>query len=369
MSWKDEIGGRYKDASQGAKATLSVGSNVFRLLCAAEAVEQMLAERKPYKDLLDKPRPYAEFRCHYNVGPKRQGVQNIHACGKDVDGQGECWICDVLIPQLLNSNVPAKRAQAQAMAAKVRMVVLISMVDRDTGRFGAPKPLFMDYGGGKSLYIRILSLLKETRCDYEDPDRGYNVSLERIGQGQGTTWMAPMPDPKPTRVPPQLLKAIKPLESYLYAYSKAEQEAAYNGRPAQDNADDQYAPEPVDDQYIQDLSDPGGTGEYVEPEPTEEELAGGEGEGQGEYADQFAPEGGDDFGDYQPEPEPEPAPPPRRPAPKQTAPPPQQRRGAPPPPPPPPQRRGAPPAAPPRATQRPPAQQQRKHAPQGKGKR
>jgi hypothetical protein len=353
-SWKNEIDQQYRDAAQGARYELSAGKNKFRILPAAEALTEMAESKKHYKDLPEPAPPYANYKVHYSVGPKRQGVQNIHACGHDLQGGGSCWLCDVAIPQLLKSNNPAKRAQAQAMVAKTRMIVLVSPIDLETGRFGAPKPLNMDHGGGKSLYIRIVGLLKETRYNYEDPEQGFNVKLERIGQGQGTTWMMPEPDPKPSRVPPQVLAQIKPMSEYLYAYSKEEQENAYYGRETTRSSGTTEDPNAnYDDEIINEEGiEYDQTGDEIQPDDAEfapePELA--EGEDGYVATDDDLPD--DTF--EEPEFDPEPPPPPKR-----QAPPTQQRRVAAPP------ARQAPPrqAAPP-----PPRQQQRTPAGKAAGK-
>lgn len=309
MGWKDEARQRFKDAAQGNKYDLAPGQNTFRLLCAKEALEMMATLKKTYRDLPDKPKPYRDYLVHYNVGPKRQGVQNIQTCGHDIYGGGTCWLCDALLPSLLRSNSDAKRAQAQAMVAKARMTVMVSPIDRETGSFGAPKPLSMDRGGGKSLYIKILSLLKEPKRDYEDPQRGYNVTIERLGTGTATTWMSPDPDERPTKVPDSVLSQIKPLEGY--PYSEKEQKAAYHGQETTDTVDDESEVEPDPDPGLEELMDESDTGDYSD----EEEGAFDDEDPVEEDGEEFGTDSEDEdsVGDQpEDEPEPEPAPPPRR---------------------------------------------------------
>jgi hypothetical protein len=301
MGWKDEAKQRHSDASSGGKYELVRGENTFRLLPNKKGPNV---------------KPYAEYRTHYKVGPR----QAIQQCGKDVDGVGSCWLCDKMLPELLRSNSDAKQAQAQAMASKARLCVVVSPINRDTNTFGAPKPLFMDITGARGLSTIIYSLLKETRRSYEDPKRGYNITIGRTGERLKTVWGIPTPDESPSLVPANIMLALQPLESYLFPYSAKAQQDAYYGRESTDTVDDVDNTPTEPDPELSDGSD---TGEYTDDDGGEYTDEGSDGEvvdeyvpeeGEGEYA-----EGGEEpsleeyeDGEVYQEPEPEPPPPPRR---------------------------------------------------------
>ena len=268
--WKQQMQNRVRDKKEGSRFTLSEGDNTFRIL--------------PNKQGTDYA-PCIEFRVHWNVGPE----EVMTTCGKDIVGYEE------------------------------RRLMLVSRIDPDTGRFSLPKPLTLSSGGGaKSLSTMLQNLLSKTSRSYDDPVRGYNITVNRTGTGRKTAWDPPVPDGKPSKVPQAVLDAIKPLESYLDAYSEKAQQDAYFGQKKE--ADD------GGDGYLPDDAPPPEDEETPEPEGDEPEL---EEELEPEPADPDEPE---------PEEEPEPEPEELEPEP----PPPPRRRTVPAPPPPPPAKRTAP---------------------------
>ena len=298
--WKQQMQNRVRDKKEGSRFTLSEGDNTFRIL--------------PNKQGTDYA-PCIEFRVHWNVGPE----EVMTACGKDIDGNGDCWLCDTKIPELEKSQNPKRRMQADNIGYEERLLMLVSRIDPDTGRFSLPKPLTLSSGGGaKSLSTMLQNLLSKTSRSYDDPVRGYNITVNRTGTGLKTVWDPPVPDEKPSKVPQAVLDAIKPLESYLDAYSEKAQQDAYFGRKKE--ADDEG------DGYLPDDAPPPEDEDTPEPEGDEPEL---EEELEPEPADPDEPE---------PEEEPEPEPEELEPEP----PPPPRRRTVPAPPPPPPAKRTAP---------------------------
>jgi hypothetical protein len=223
VGWKDDARQRVKENKQGARFKLEEGENTFRLL--------------PSKAGPDDP-PYREIRMHHNVGPDTITMR----CGKDADGKGKCWLCDIKIPQLSKSDSPGKRAMAGKMASKLTLLVQVSPVSADTGKFGAPKPWQMDMGGAKAASTIILSLLSSTRFSYEDPVKGKNLTIERSGTGLKTTYGTATADEKPTKVPGSILAAMKDFDELTREYSAKAQEAAYFGRPMDDVEDETPAP-------------------------------------------------------------------------------------------------------------------------------
>ena len=98
-SWKTEAQERVKEQKAGASFKLAEGDNLFRILPNPKG-----------------PRfsPFIEFRIHRDVGPDKRFV----ACGKDIRGEGKCWLCDKKIPELQSSESSKKRLMAENMQAK-----------------------------------------------------------------------------------------------------------------------------------------------------------------------------------------------------------------------------------------------------------
>ena len=120
MSWKDDAKRRVNEAKQGKRFTLAEGENTFRFMPAKEGPEHP---------------PYVEYGTHYNVGPDQAACR----CGKNGDGEGDCWLCDKKMPELAKSASREKRMQAAALVRKNDLMTQVSPID-ETGKFGAPKP-------------------------------------------------------------------------------------------------------------------------------------------------------------------------------------------------------------------------------------
>ncbi len=210
-SWKDKARERVKAAKQGATFKLVEGSNCFRVLPNKKGVNHA---------------PYLEFRIHRNVGPDNTWVR----CGKDIDGSGKCWMCDLKLPEMRKSANSAKRAKAEEMAPRDQFLVQVSSYDTELGKFAPPKPWWVPTGGSRSLGVALLSLLANSRRSYDDPIKGYNISIERTGTGfKDTRYGAMEPDEEPTKVPGSILAAMKELEELVAEYSAESQKAAFYG--------------------------------------------------------------------------------------------------------------------------------------------
>ena len=326
--WKARERERVKDKEEGGTMKLTEGDNCLRIM--------------PNKKGLNHP-PHIEFRVHRNVGPDN----GFCACGKDIDGAGECWLCNTMIPSLEGSQNPSKRAMADKISSAEQFLVQVSRFDIDTRRFRLPKPWWVSTGGPQSLSVKIHSLIASSRRDYDDPVKGYNINIHRTGSGMKTRYGSVEPDDEPTVVPKEVLAGIKPLEEFLPIYDPEDQKALFYGRGGGRNdapADpgDEPAPPEGDEGEAGFEDEPADEGEFETPPPEpgdEEEFPPEPPEGEFEPEPEPEPE-------YEPEPEPEPEPAPRR----QTAPPPRRQAA----PPPPARRQAAPPAAPPRRQQAPP---------------
>jgi len=218
---------RAEQRQQSSWYKLKVGDNRFRILPTPP----------PKKITSETDRLFfKEYALHRDVGPQKVTVR----CGIDpVSGEGECWICDKLIPHL-----QAKRLEqrASALQAKTQFLVQVASVDDDdkmTGPF-----LFTP---AKTVADQLLaSIFGAKKKSYTDPVRGYNISVSRTGTGKNDTKYGMITaDEDPTPVPKALLDKLKPFAELkeVPIYSQAKQQAAYSGKSV-----DEVEPEQEEEQ-------------------------------------------------------------------------------------------------------------------------
>ncbi len=234
MNWRDKAQQRVKDKQSGSSIKIDEGTNCLRVMPDRKDISadgKVTAVVHP---------PYREFRIHRSVGPDEAMV----GCGKDIEGKGKCWLCDAKIPELEATGVSQKRLMAQKIGAAEQFVVNASKVDPDTQKFTPPKPWWVSTGSGipgrqsQSLATRVYSKLASSKRDFVDPNKGYNLNVERSGTGLKTRYTGVESDESPTRVPASVLMAVKDLDSVIPAYSEEDQKSAYFGRPRRDEEED-----------------------------------------------------------------------------------------------------------------------------------
>lgn len=213
QDWRAEAGRRFKEKQQKGRFKLVEGENTIRILPRVSKGKSRL--------------PFFEYNVHREVGPNKRFVR----CGKDVHGEGDCWLCDEKIPSLANSGDAGKERRAANLAMKEQFVVQVATVDTDTGKMSGPFLWTVPTGGARSLAARLLGVLKSTKRDYVDPEEGYNLTIERTGTGKtDTNYSQPIPDEEPSKVPEKILNLAKPFSALIPAYSEEQQKAAYFGR-------------------------------------------------------------------------------------------------------------------------------------------
>ena len=231
--WRDQAKEFVKNKMQKSTYKLAEGDNTIRIL--------------PNTKGLDHP-PYEMYMVHREIGPNKKFLR----CGKSAnDGSGECWLCDTLIPKLEASNKKSQRALAKAMAPKEQCVVQIAYLDRDSDKLRGPKFWLVSTGGAKSLSVALLTILSRTQKRYDDPKRGYNLTINRVGTGfKDTKYGNFDPDDEPTQVPKEILSKLKPFSEFSREYDPDEQKKAYRG----DDDDDDTA-DVDDDDVVSDEAD------------------------------------------------------------------------------------------------------------------
>lgn len=223
VDWKQKARERAKEKQEGESFKLVQGTNCFRILPNAKGT---------------KFAPYAEIRMHRDVGPEKRSCR----CGKDIEGNGKCWLCDVQVPKLMGNPSRAKQAMAESLQSREQIVMQVSRYDPDTEKFGKPKLFWPSTGGGKSMGVQLLGLLGTSKRSYDDPKKGYNLNVSRTGTGMTDTRYGPLePDEEPTVVPSSILQLVKPFAELLPKYSMEEQKALFHGtsRDAEAVTDDE----------------------------------------------------------------------------------------------------------------------------------
>jgi hypothetical protein len=253
-SWKESTRERVKEAKQGSTFKLAEGMNCFRILPNKKGTKMA---------------PYIEFNVHRNVGPDETFVR----CGKELDGTGKCWMCDVKLPELRKSNVSQKRAAAERMAPARQAIAQVSVVDQENGKFGPPKTWWLSVGGAKSMGIAILNMLASEKRSYDDPVKGYNILIERTGTSfKDTRYGAPDHEDSPSAVPKNVMSAMKDLDELVLSYSRQEQEAKFYGKREEDVEVEDEEPEDDEEEATEDEAEEEEAEEETEEEEEEDDT-------------------------------------------------------------------------------------------------
>ncbi len=233
--YREQARARVKDKSTGDRFKLVEGDNLIRIL--PNALDKKGKAPKP---------PYKEYNKHYNVGVGEKSRSVI--CGKDVGGDGECWLCD-RIEADSKSEKKQKRVRADAMKSVAHCAFQIAYMDRDTEKLRGPVIFNVTEGkSNKSLDARLLGLLGNQRKMIADPIKGYNIHIERTGTGRtDTRYGSPDLDEEPTPVPSKILEKLKSFSELIPEYSEKFAKAAYYGEDPNEEEDDEDVDKDDDD--------------------------------------------------------------------------------------------------------------------------
>lgn len=264
--WKKEARKAREAVGDYSALTLPEGDTSIRVL------PDPRGSRKP---------PWLDILQHANVGPKR----GFQICGKDLKDpdRGECWLCDVQIPKLLRSNKRSLRERAMKIEARRQTILSIATIDRD-GDWVGPLLWYPSTGGNNSLAAKVKGLLGSATRNYEDPVRGYNFTIKRVGTGMKTRYDSPVADEEPSEVPRSILRKLKPLPDAIPEYDETRMQNAYYGRENErdDEPEDDWSDVAEDDGYeeeeVEEAEAEGEDYEEGEEEEYEEEPDGEEGD-------------------------------------------------------------------------------------------
>lgn len=158
----DTLRQKYEDLrsrQHGEYWSPSIGNNNIRIM--------------PPKDP-DNPIFYAEVDVHWNVGPNNKRVNCIKASA------GVCPVCEV-VEKLRNSKDPIDQALVNDMRSQTR--AMMNIVD-----LGSPEKGVQIYECGSRVLQDVLGFFVDPDWgDLTDPERGYNVIIERQGSRQNDT--------------------------------------------------------------------------------------------------------------------------------------------------------------------------------------
>src|ERR1700685_232443 len=102
--WREEAKERYQEKVSKGRFKLVEGENTIRILPRVKAKSKV---------------PFYEYLVHREVGPNKRFMR----CGKNLHGDGDCWLCDKKIPALAASESPSKNKMAAALQPVEQFVV------------------------------------------------------------------------------------------------------------------------------------------------------------------------------------------------------------------------------------------------------
>ena len=247
MGWKDAAKKEVQSRASANTFKFKEGENVIRLL--------------PHKKGTKFP-PYKIYSVHPNVGPRKRWLP----CGKK-EGEGECWLCDKKIPALLEDGRSNLVKKAEEISATEQLVMQFAWLEGD--EWMGPKPWFGKLGKGKAFANRLLSFVANPKIQFDDPEEGRNVLVEKLGTGLDTTYADLHSEDEASVVPEKILSKIKSFGEIIGVYSEDKQKATYAGR--EDEVVD-LEDEPADeDEEPKPKSKKKAEAEDEEPEPEDED--------------------------------------------------------------------------------------------------
>jgi len=216
--WRKDADRRYKEKQKSGRYKLSTGDNSIRIL------------PRKRKDGNLGGAPFLEYMSHPGVGPNERFMR----CGKNLQGEGDCWLCD-MVEKLKGSSDRSKRARALRMEPREQFATQIAYLDEDQNWHG-PVLWAVPSGGRKSMSAQLLGVLRSTKRDFVSLTKGYNLNIDRQGTGKtDTRYGAIIPDADPTVVPKSVIDKMKTLAELVPQYDADAQEAAYYGKDQDDD--------------------------------------------------------------------------------------------------------------------------------------
>lgn len=203
MDKKEAAAQRHKERTASKRFKLPEGDTTFRVLPNAKGLDK--AE-------------YIEYAMHQNVGARKAYLR----CGKNIRGEGDCWLCDTLIPKLEKSGKASHKRAAEDLKRKENFAVQI--IYQSDGKWIGPTLWEMS----ASVANKLLNVM--SRRDVSHPEKGYNLTISRVGTTMTSTKYGDIDrDDERSEVPEKLLAKLKPFGEVLRKYDEKVMKAEYYG--------------------------------------------------------------------------------------------------------------------------------------------
>lgn len=225
---KEEARRRLKERQVNKKRfKLPEGETTFRVLPNAKGIVK---------------KEYVEYAMHSEVGPRKSYIR----CGKNIEGAGECFLCDEVIPKLEKQGGSSHRQMAVRMARRDVFVIQIAYKDESTDKWQGP----VKWELAPTLANALLGIM--SRRDVSHPEKGYNLTISRTGTGMTDTRYGQMErEEEASEAPEEVLGRLKPFSEVIQKYDEKAMKAAYYGHEQEDedsavvvSDDDDAAEEP-----------------------------------------------------------------------------------------------------------------------------
>ena len=223
-NWREAARDRLREKKIGSWFKLAEGDNVIRIL--PNALDK---KKQPPK------RVFKEYNVHWNVGPNGKKC----TCGIDLKtGEGDCYLCKK-VAKLAKSKSRSDRKQADSMKQTPEMAMQIATIPQGSKKMVGPTLWQLREGSSAdSIDSKILQVIGDRKRIVSDPRKGYNFTVERIGQMKRTKYMPPVLDDEPSEVPAAILKKLKPFEELIPEYNEEWQKKCYYGREKEEDKRD-----------------------------------------------------------------------------------------------------------------------------------
>jgi len=186
-----------------------VGQNVVRILPPREG-----------EDLF-----YFEYAFHWVPAAKRSIT-----CLKRTFGEA-CFICE----EVQRLRAAGKTEQARVMAPRVNY--LVQIIDRNNPEAGV-----QIWSMGKQIMAQILDLILDPEWgDITDPQKGYDIVIDRKGQDLNTTYTV-RPRRTPSKVDPHFLEQMVDLSQVLEVLTYEQQQELLAGEVEESEEVDEEVP-------------------------------------------------------------------------------------------------------------------------------
>lgn len=209
MDKKELAAQKFKERTASKRFKLPEGNTTFRVLPNARGLDK--AE-------------YIEYRMHSGVGARKSYLR----CGKNIRGEGDCWLCDTLIPKLEKSGKSSHKRAAEELKAKECFAVQI--IYKSEGKWIGPTLWEMS----PSVANKLLNVM--SRRDVSHPEKGYNLTISRQGTTMTSTKYGDIDrDDEKSEVSEKLLTKLKPFAEVLRKYDEKVMKAEYYGHEQDDD--------------------------------------------------------------------------------------------------------------------------------------